>query len=288
MVQALWYVRKSGQVSGPFPAPQIDEALRAGEIVLSDELSLDGEHWQPVLESGLLRGKSVSTRPSQDGQDSAWQEEREKARHRWEDNASSGDAAVTNDPLIDPVSMEALRLRQDATRAMVNDQAKRRPPMLIGIVALLALVLAGTLVWLGQGEAPIQASIGKSSNCATAAAPGVSWAGCDKTGMSFAGADLHSMALSRARFDGSAMAGANLSYVDLSLASLRSVNLAGANLLGANLDGADLTGADLSQADLRYATLNKARLDGVRLTAARVGKTTWLGGQLCDQLEACR
>lgn len=288
MVQALWYVRKSGLVSGPFPAPQIEEALRAGDLLLSDELSLDGDQWQPVRESGLIRGKHVAAKPAQEAPDSAWQEEREKARHRWEDNASSGDGSVTNDPLIDSVSMEALRIRQDTTRAMVNAQAKRRPSLLIAIAALLALVVVGGLVWLGQGEAPIQAAIGKASNCSNSPAPGISWAGCDKFGQSLSGADLHSMTMSRTRFDGAILAGANLSYVDMSQASLRGVNLAGANLLGANLDGADLTGADLSQADLRYATLNKARLDGVRLDGVSIGKTTWLSGQLCDRLEACR
>jgi hypothetical protein len=286
MVQALWYVRKSGQVSGPFPAPQIDEALRVGEIVPTDELSLDGEQWQPVRESGLFRGGHAVAKPPQENPDSAWQIEREKARHRWEDNASQDDSSGNR--LIDSADMDALRVCQETTRAMVNAQAKRRPSVLIAIAAFVALGLVGGLVWLGQGDAPVQTGIGKASNCSDAPAPGISWAGCDKSGLSLTRADLHSMTLNGVRFDGATLAGANLSYVNLSHASLRGVNLAGANLLGANLDGADLTGADLSQAELRYATFVGARLDGVRLDGVSIGKTTWLGGQLCDRLEACR
>lgn len=288
MVQALWYVRKSGQVSGPFPAPQIDEALRTGEIALTDDLSLDGEQWLPVRESGMFRGKVQSGKTTGDTADATWLAEREKARQRWEDGVAENSEPATPTPILDTIRIQSLRANHDATRAMVDAEAKRRPSILIAFAALIALVLTGALVWFGQGDDTIKASIGKVSNCAAAPATGISWAGCDKSGQTLRGVDLHSMTLTRANFDGAALARANLSYADLARASLRGANLAGANLLGANLDGADLTGADLSQADLRYATLNNSLLGGSRLDGATLGKTTWIGGQLCDRLDQCR
>jgi hypothetical protein len=75
--------------------------------------------------------------------------EREKARHRWEDNASQDDSSGNR--LIDSADMDALRVCQETTRAMVNAQAKRRPSVLIAIAAFVALGLVGG--WFGWGRA---------------------------------------------------------------------------------------------------------------------------------------
>lgn len=289
MVQALWYVRKSGQVRGPFPGPQIEESLRSGEIAPTDELSLDAEQWLPVRESGLFHGKAHPAKPGQGRAEGAWLDEREKARMRWEEGAAEAGADGSGaSPLADDRRIESLRANHETTRAMLDAEASRRPSLLIAMVGLLVLVLAGLLIWFGQGEDTLQTSIGKVSDCAAAPASGVSWSACDKSGISLTGADLQNMTLSRGRFDGAAMAGVNLSYADLSRASMRGANLAGANLTGANLDGADLTGADLTRADLRYASFKQALIEGVRFDQAVVGKTTWVGGQLCDRLDQCR
>jgi hypothetical protein len=288
MVQALWYVRKSGQVRGPFPGPQIEELLRSGEIAPSDELSLDAEQWLPVRESGLFHGKPHPAKPAQSGVEGAWLDEREKARVRWEEGVEASAEALDDASVPDARRIESLRANHEATRAMLDAEASRRPSLLIAMVGLLVLVLAGLLIWFGQGEDTLQTSIGKVSDCHAAPASGVSWSACDKSGISLTGADLQSMILSRSRFDGATLAGVNLSYADLSRASLRGANLAGANLTGANLDGADLTGADLTRADLRYASFKQALIEGVRFDQVVVGKTTWVGGQLCDRLDQCR
>lgn len=289
MVQALWYVRASGRVSGPFPAPQVDEALRSGEIAITDELSLDGEQWLPVRESGFFHGKSHVDVTSREDIDPAWRAERDRARQRWADDSKPADSVDSPTPALDAVRMQSLREDHDATRALLDAEMNRRPKMLIALAAILILILAGGLVWFGQsGETTIKASLGKAADCAAAPASGGSWSGCDKIRLSLAGANLGNMSLSRARFDGSVLAGANLGYSDLSKASLRGANLSGANLMGANLEGADLTGADLTGADLRYATLSKALIEGVRIDGAIMGKTTWVDGNRCDSPDQCR
>ncbi len=287
MVQPLWYVRRNQESHGPFPAPQIEEALRAGEIVASDEVSLDGVQWQPVHASEFARPRGPSSASTKMPADSAWQAERLKARQRWEDGGQeTGDGARV--PVLDAVRMASLRVDAEETRAMFEAESRRKPSLIIAGMAVLVLAGAGLLVWFGQGDDAIRASIGKVSDCAASAAAGQSWAGCDKRAAKLVGVDLHNMSLAGTRFDNADLSGANLSYADLNGASLRSVNLSNANLLGATLEGADLSGAKLSGADLRYATLNRASVDGVRFDGAVLGKTTWTGGGLCDRLELCR
>jgi hypothetical protein len=287
MVQALWYVRRADQTRGPYPGPQIEEALRNGDLEPTDEISLDGAQWQAIGDGGIVRAQArpvATSKPA--AADAAWQAERDKARQRWEDGNETRMDSPT--PMLDAVRMQSLRLDQAETRAMLDARARGKPSLFIALAAILVLALVGSVVWYGQEGEAIQAGIGKAGDCAADATPGSSWAGCDKRGLVKAGADLHSMTLRGARLDGAQLSGANLSYANLSRATLRSANLANANLLGANLDDVDLSGADLSNADLRYATLNRSKLDGARLDGARVGKTTWVGGALCESLEACR
>jgi uncharacterized protein YjbI with pentapeptide repeats len=287
MVQALWYVRKSGAVRGPFPAHQIIEAMHLGEIAESDEISLDAELWLTVKESGVFPPGVATTNTHLPTIDPAWLAEREKARTRWEQGEAIGNSAGTVPADDDPTRLEARRASHAMTRNLVDDQSSRRPSYMIGLLALLCLGGLAALIWYGQGDDAIQASIGKVAECAARPAPGVSWAGCDKTGMTLAKMDLHNMTLSRSRLDGAVLVGANLSYVDLSRASLRGADLSGSNLLGAKLDGADLTGADLSRSDLRYATFTKTLVEGLKLDGAVFGKTVWTMGQLCDSMQQC-
>lgn len=44
----FWYTRREGRVRGPFPATEISRYILLGRIRLEDELSADGEYWQPL------------------------------------------------------------------------------------------------------------------------------------------------------------------------------------------------------------------------------------------------
>lgn len=290
MVQALWYVRKAGRVTGPFPAPQIAEGLRAGEILALDEVSLDGNQWEQVAESVFLKEPKPLPAERVDGVDEAWRAEREKARRRWRDDGPTPEAGaeVMATPILDTIRLQALDNDHETTSALIAARARRRPPWLVGLLALLVLGLLAVIVWRGQRNDLIQTPIHLTGDCAASVARGASWARCDKRASQLARAEMQSMNLLATRLDDANLNGANLSYANLASASLRNANLSGANLVGANLDGADLTGADLSQADLRYATFRGAHLEGTRLEGAMFGKTVWRDGGLCDRPGQCR
>ncbi len=279
MTQHLWYVRRQGEVSGPFPAQQIRQSFRLAQLDLSDEVSLDSAQWVRLIEADILDTKPAKPEVAESGQ--TWRQEREKARLRWLND--SVEAAPTN--LNRDGVNERLRQHAEETRVLLKAESDRKPRFLAGLGLLLAVALIGAGVWFGQpGESSIQASLaGRVSNCNTPAGEGVAWGGCNKDVASLSRANLKNALLMKARFERADLSGADLSYANLDGANLRGASLRGANLRGASLVQADISGADLAGADFGFAVLSDARLDGTRLDGALFGQSTWTDGRVCAE-----
>ncbi len=273
MAQPLWYLRHAGTVIGPYPPPRVEELLRAEEVSGEWEISLDEQDWLPLKESGQFSGLDETQPGEATGGRSAWVEERQRARERWQ---GAGEAPVPHDAGLEETRRQALGLDQQRTERLVSAAQARRPSWWIGLLALLALGAAGVSVWWGQSEKPIQAALNQAVSCAAPAAEGVNWSGCDKRGAALAGAMLRNARLDRARLEDARLAGAVLEYASLTGANLRNADLRGAKLTAVDLSGADLSGADLSGANLRYAVSNETHLAGTRLDHA-----VWSDGRAC-------
>lgn len=282
MTQHLWYVRKNGEVSGPFPTPQLEQAFSLGQLDLRDSVSLDGQQWISVMESGVLDTEHVRPGPAEP--DDEWRREREKARLRWLNDSVEARVESANQPTADEVD-DRLRRHEEQTRTLIEAETNRRPAFVAGLATVLILLLIGVGVWVGQsGESSIQTSLaGKVRNCDQAAAEGVVWTACDKVDARLHNAVLKNASLNRTRFERADLSGADLSYADLDGANLRGANLRGAILRGAGLGGADLTGADLAGADLSFAVLAGAIVDGARLDGVALRQSTWIDGRVCSE-----
>lgn len=283
MTQPLWYVRKHGSVTGPFPTPQIKEMLKLGDMVPGDLVSLDGRQWMSIAQSGQFLPEPRKPVAADAIADAEWRHEREKARARW-----TGDIEpwpVGDLPGLSQDARRAAALAQDHenTRHLVEEQAARKPPLIMAGIALLVVIGIGIAIWHGEGDDTLRTAFEKVSNCGQPAGPGISWAGCPRAGANLRGASLRNADLSRGNFDGAELSLADLDYADLRRASLRGANMRSVKLVGAVLDAADLTGADLRGADLRYASFKGAILEGVRLDGAALGKAIWQDGKLCAE-----
>jgi hypothetical protein len=281
MTQHLWYVRKNGEVSGPFPSPQLRQSFSMKQIDLRDAVSLDGQHWISLMESGVL--DTEHARPEPVEADDEWRREREKARLRWLNDSVEGPSdSPTEAPSADEVDTR-LRRHEEETRTLLNAETNRRPAFLAGLASLLVLLAVGVGVWYGQsGETGIQTSLaGKVRNCDLPAAEGVVWTGCVKNDVGLPGAILRNANLAKVRLERADLSGADLSYANLDGANLRGANLRGAILRGAGLTLADLTGADLGGANLDFAVLTGASLEGASMGATSLRQTTWVDGRIC-------
>lgn len=270
----LWYVRRAGTVSGPFPHQVVARHVLLGRFELSDEVSMDQLEWQPLVTVRiLLPAEMVGLQTESDPGKKLWLEERLKAAHRWADERTHHDrrqdegavGARGEDRRKNSVSSDVLALPH------FHPGLERRPPCwrylgVAGTIMLLALLVTVGVIFY-QPVNPLKVGVvPELSQCQHAAAPKVNWGGCDKQEIRLRGADL----------SGSNLAYANFSRAELSGSRFRQAVLVGANFNNANLNDADLDDADLSFSDLRGATLVSASLKGAVLDRA-----IWLDGREC-------
>lgn len=281
-----WYVRRHGKLIGPFPHAQIDEYLTLGKLSYSDEISADREVWRTIQSSGYFpEGPSLSQPPVDGSEESVWEVERARAKHRWLDERLYADGETNNASAAKPESFQSLRHDHLVTEALLQAERAQRPKLWLAIVAILLLSGLGAAIWFGQGEGLVIAPLPKASaqpDC-NASGPGVNWTACVKTAANLQGAKLKQSKLEASKLDEADLRGADLSYSNLQRASLRAANLEGASLQAVDLSGADMTGANLGAADLRYAVLSDAIVDGLRLDGAKLDKATWVDGRICAE-----
>lgn len=288
-----WYVRRHGKLIGPFPHAQVAEYLMLGKLSRSDEISHDREVWRTIQSSGHFpEGPSLVQPPAETGEESLWEVERARAKHRWLDERLYAADDVAGEPNAKPESFQSLRHDHQITQAMTQAERTQKPQIGLAIVAILILCGLGAVIWFGQGEGLVIApppQVVAKVNC-NASGPGVNWTGCVKTAVHLQGAKLKQSQLNATKFDEADLSGADLSYSNLLRASLRASNLEGASLQGADLSGADMTGANLGTADLSFAVFTGAKVDGLRLEGAKLDKATWVDGRVCAEgsIGACR
>ncbi|OYY95834.1 MAG: hypothetical protein B7Y41_00670 [Hydrogenophilales bacterium 28-61-23] len=289
MTHSFWYLRHENQVFGPFPTPQIEAALKSGEVDPQWEISLNEADWISIEESNLFKEDPEPVSGGDSEESASWRDQQIQARKKW----LHEDATVTevvHDPAQDAATRNSIVRDHLRTQALLQaEQSKRTSPWVV-LLAMGLIAAIGVSVWFGQHDKPIQAGIGKASDCAAGFADGLNWSACDKRGFSQPGAKAANARLDKVQLDDARLNGADLAYASLKNASLRNAELANINLSGADLSGADLSGADLTGADLRYAVLTAANLTGTRLESAKLDKATWNDGRVCAEgsIGACR
>lgn len=290
MTQPLWYLRQQDRVIGPFPVPQIREALRNGEITPDWLISLDQVDWISIRESGQFDAPDVALPGAADEARQAWLQERDQARQRWL-NEGAGIQQAQDQPMDRERQVrQALDRDQLQTEALLEAEQRRGPPVLAGLVGLLVLLASIYLVWQGQkDQSDIEAGIELKAQCNAPLREAVNWNGCNKQGLAAPGVVARNTHMAGVNLEGARLAGADLSYGNLVGANLRNADLRGIRLSGVDLTGADLSGSDLSRADLRYAVLRQAVLNGVDLQGALLGNAVWPDGRSCpaDAVGGC-
>lgn len=263
----LWFVRRGGEVQGPFPEPLLCRYLAIGRLADTDEVSQDGSYWREVQDVPvLIREAQALLEPDVDAAaDPEWAEERGRAALRWLDDRKSPDPRRQAPPpdaaILERRSGRDRRqtpetVEQKVYREVRGDfetwlrSRRQRYGLAVAVLALFAVLLVVVPV-LFEPVRPVKVGLQLSgSDCAAEPRRQVNWAGCAKPGALLVGADLR----------------------------------------GAELVGASLRQANLSHADLRRANLLRADLEGAVLTGARLDGAVWTDGRICadGSLGSCR
>jgi hypothetical protein len=288
-VYELWYVRREGQVRGPFPSGQIAADLLLGRLKLDSEVSQDKLSWATIAERPGLIPEAMHHLETLEGQRRFGQARRHADERRSERRHDSGGAGPNRRRTDRRRAEDAQDIRHRALMAALGKQeaetakAEARPRYALPVLVSV-FVIAGMAIMYLWG--PPMFDLGAAPDCRAAPAPGINWSHCRRAQAQLARADLAQARLSNAALPAAdlryaRLTGADLSYADLSGADLTDADLRGAILKGTVLRQARLARADLQAADLRYAILEGAGLNGVRLADARLDRAQWSDGRVC-------
>jgi hypothetical protein len=236
----IWFVRRGGQVKGPFPSGKLRRLLDDGILLPEDEVSDDRKVWRPVTSVPEVLPLRFRHAP---GDQAAG-----IAAERRRDRRKAVIALVVVLTLVGAAVTAALRFRSPVTQSAGACAAKPGPGADLARCALDGL-----------------------------AAPGADLTGAILNNASLAGAQLDRARLGGADLRYANLAAAKLGYARLAGAklvgaNLRATDFAYADLKGADLSYADLTGAALGGADLGGVRLDSAIwVDGRRCARESVG-----------------
>ena len=186
-----WYLRKAGEVKGPFPAGLLSRYLLLGRVSDDDEVSSDGEEWVAIKDVPELIPKVLL----EDTSDPMVQERLQAAR-RWADErgvdrrgggsapglSQSNRRADDRRDLESPPTLEYRERRAGREQELLSAyQGRWATLMIAGTVA----VVAGIFLLLYKPPPP---QLG--ADCRSPAAPRVNWSNCALDGAQLAGANL--------------------------------------------------------------------------------------------------
>ncbi len=271
-----WYIRRQGEITGPFNGSVIMNHLIVGRLSMDDEVSADSKQWLPLAQHPDLH---PDTEPE------------DKAKRRL-DERTGLDRRQHQTPRAEHLRQrrgerrseepESAKERRDFRRQLMLQYRERSErmfwPLLITFGFLIAITLMAVLF---PTTIPMPLP-----NCSSPAAPEVNWNNCLKSEADLANLDmraahLRNSHLNHAKLMNTILAEADIAYANLRRADLSYSDLHGAILFGTNLTEADLSNADLSNADLAYADLTNAKLGGAQLDGARLDSAIWIDGQVC-------
>ncbi|WP_435684034.1 pentapeptide repeat-containing protein [Sedimenticola selenatireducens] len=282
--QNLWYIRRDGQIKGPYPCGGVRRFVLLGRVTMEDQVSNDRKQWRPVSEVPDVIPPEVRKALAEGETDlliaSRMREDERNGRER---RVSADDAEFKRRRKGErrQAELEIMQHHRKAKTDLLERRGKKPLPLFsIGVVGVLVVLAIGFGFYLGAPE-----SI-PDPDCESKPAPGVNWRNCRMDGVQLDAADLDHALLNngmfrRAKLSGGKFNDSDMKYVDLSESDLSYAELKRAAMKGATLRHADLSYADLSGADLSFADLTGANLGGAKLQQARLDNAIWINGASC-------
>ncbi|WP_260291753.1 pentapeptide repeat-containing protein [Sedimenticola hydrogenitrophicus] len=280
----LWYIRRNGQIKGPYPCGGVRRFVLLGRVTLEDQVSNDRKQWRPVSQVPEVIPPEIRKALANGETDlliaSRLREDERNGRER----RVSGDDAEFKKRRKGERRQAELEIMQHHRQAKTDLLERRRkkplPVTAMGVVGALVVLAVGFGLYLGAPE-PIP-----DPDCSAQPVPGVNWRNCKLEGVQLGAAELdrallNNSLLRQAGLSGSKLNDSDMQYVDLSGSDLSYAELKRALMKGASLRNADLSYADLSEADLSFADLTGANFGGAKLQQVRLDNAIWIDGAQC-------
>jgi pentapeptide repeat protein len=279
-----WFIRRNGQVKGPFLSAQITRNILLGRLRPNDELSSDEHNWQQVaMHRELYPDVMQETPVDNEKVDIAKTQEDERVlEQRIHKQSMAQERRRTRDRRGDESEAMLVHRKHRTEMNDAYENSIKRPQMPILSILLMVIVIIAFGFVLTPENRNLQ------SDCALPPSKGVNWSNCNFIKLNAENQNLELAILTDAKLNESKLLGANLSgsnmaYAEIAESDLSYANLESVRLIGANLKHSDLRYANLKDADLSYADLSNALLAGANISNTRFDNAIWTDGTLCKK-----
>ncbi|MBL4852132.1 MAG: pentapeptide repeat-containing protein [Gammaproteobacteria bacterium] len=291
--EPLWYIRRKGVVTGPFPVGLIERYVVLGRVSVKTELSADNAHWAVCGEWPEWVAYIADFKLTHES------EEHIEALRRWEDERGGYDRRMGE---LDNVASD-LRSHSDRRNAETDDEIEQRQhrhqrPGLIRRYSLSAAIIPifAVVVFIGFYLALYKpAATGDPVDCSVQATEGINWSYCDLQNlklinMSLRHSNLQSSNMTGISLEGMDLSDSEMSFSVLTLARINNSNFSNSRMIGVSFRNSLINNTDFKNSDLTYADFSNAEFNNVEFNGARLDHAIWLDRRRCavNSIGICR
>ncbi len=280
----LWFVRRNGEIKGPFLSAQITRNILLGRLLPDDQLSVDERNWQSVANHQELYPDVMLENPVNENKlenakvqvDERVSEKRQQKENMAEERRRTRERRGNESEMM----LEHRQNRKELSDIYKNKHKRPKLPTFSIALLVIVIIVFGFILNPQQQKSLV--------DCSVPASKGVDWKNCHFINLNAENQNLESAILTDAIFNESVLLGANLTAADMAYAEINKSDLSYANLedarmIGTSLKQTDLRYANMKNADLSYADLSGALLAGANMKNTKFDNTIWSDGKVCKK-----
>ncbi|MBL1293589.1 MAG: pentapeptide repeat-containing protein [Thiotrichales bacterium] len=291
--EPLWYIRREGVVSGPFPVRLIERYTVLGRVNAATELSVDNVHWAFFAELPEWVAYIEGFKSQNDS------EEHMEALRRWEDERGGYDRRRGTPTNIASDQRNSGDRRDDEEYEQIEkrqQRSQRKPNARMYSLKVVAIPIFAVMMFIGfylvlYKPPAIQDPI----DCSIGAAEGVNWSYCnlqniDLQNVSLRHSDLKSSNLTGARFIAVDVSASDLSFSLLTRTRISDSSFSSSRMIGVSFRNSLINNVKFIDSDLTYADFSNAEFINVDFSGARLDHAIWIDRRRCaaNSIGICR
>lgn len=292
--EPLWYIRREGVVTGPFPVGLIERYVVLGRVSAATELSADNVHWAVCAEWPEWVAYIEDFKSKHDS------EEHLEAFRRWEDERDGYDRrkGTPTNVASDQRSQSDRRDTETQEQIEVRQSRTRRPRMSrLYSLRVAAIPIFAVALFIGFYLALYKPSAvnHEPADCSALAAEGVNWSYCDLQNknlrnISLRHSNLQSSNMTGARLTDADLSGSEMSFSVLTLARISDSNFSNSRMIGVSFRNSLISNVNFNKSDLTYADFSNADFNNVEFDGARLDHAIWTDRRRCaaNSIGVCR
>lgn len=291
--EPLWYIRRDGAVTGPFPVRLIERYTVLGRVNAGTELSADNVHWAVFAEWP----EWVAYIEDFKSQDES--EEHMEALRRWEDERGGYDRREEKPNNIASDQRRSGDRRDDEDYQEIEQRqhrSQRKRPAKMYSLRAASIPIFAVVMFIGFYLALYKPSATQDpADCSLVAAEGVNWSYCDKQNQDLQNVSLRHSSLKSSNLTGARFIEVDVSASDMSFSLLTRTRISdssfsGSRMVGVSFRNALIDNVKFLESDLTYADFSNAEFVNVDFSGARLDHAIWTDRRRCaaNSIGVCR